>query len=85
MAAFLKASPRAKVYVVGHTDDRGTLAHNLDLSRRRAAAVVAALVGRFHIAAGRLSAEGVGPLAPVAANATAAGRARNRRVELVAR
>ena len=45
MAAFLKASPRAKVYVVGHTDDRGTLAHNLDLSRRRAAAVVAARRG----------------------------------------
>lgn len=85
MATFLRANPRAKVYVVGHTDDRGTLAHNLDLSRRRAAAVVAALVGRLHIAANRLSAKGVGPLAPVAANATAAGRARNRRVELVAR
>ncbi len=85
MAAFLKANPRVKVYIVGHTDNRGTLAHNLDLSRRRAAAVAAALIGQYHVAADRLSSEGVGPLAPVDANTTGKGRARNRRVELVAR
>ena len=85
MASFLRTHSRVKVYVVGHTDNRGSLAHNLDLSRRREAAVVAALVGRYHVATHRLAAEGVGPLAPVAANSSAAGRARNRRVELVTR
>lgn len=85
MARFLKAHPHTNVYIVGHTDDRGALDHNLDLSRRRARAVVQALESRYHIAASRLDARGVGPLAPVAANTTDAGRARNRRVELVGR
>jgi len=47
--------------------------------------VVTALVGDFHIDAARLEGYGVGPLAPSAANASADGRAKNRRVELVAR
>lgn len=85
MARFLKSHPRAGVYVVGHTDDQGSLSHNLDLSRRRAKAVVSALVDEYHVSRGRLDAEGVGPLAPVAVNTTSAGRAKNRRVELVAR
>jgi len=85
MAAFLKANPRVKVYIVGHMDNRGTLAHNLDLSRRRAAAVATALAGQYHVAPDRLLSEGVGPLAQVTTNATGKGRARNRRMELVAR
>ena len=67
--------------VAGHTDAEGGDAHNLDLSNRRAAAVVAWLV-EHGIDAGRLQAEGHGEARPVAANDSAAGRALNRRVEL---
>lgn len=84
MGKLLKANPDLKVYVVGHTDNQGTLAGNLDLSQRRANAVVKALEADYQIPAARLSARGVASLAPVAANDAEAGRARNRRVELVA-
>jgi len=82
MAALLKSQPGLKVYIVGHTDDTGTLAHNLALSQRRAEAVVKALAGRG-IDAARMSAKGLASYAPVASNHDDAGRARNRRVELV--
>jgi OmpA-OmpF porin, OOP family len=85
MAELLTRKPALKVFIVGHTDNTGTLEHNLSLSRRRAQSVMHALIQRFHIAATRLAAEGVGPYAPVASNATAAGRAMNRRVEMVVR
>ncbi len=84
-AKLLSGNPALKLWVVGHTDATGSFEHNLDLSRRRAAAVVRALVERFGIAPSRLEAHGVGPLAPVATNATEEGRKLNRRVELVAR
>ena len=71
------------IHVVGHTDNVGTLPMNMDLSRRRAAAVVDALTTRHSIPADRLHAEGVGPLAPVESNDTEEGRGKNRRVELV--
>jgi OOP family OmpA-OmpF porin len=71
------------VALVGHTDAEGGLAANIDLSRRRAAAVRDRLVAQHGIAAERLSAEGVGWLAPRATNATEAGREANRRVEAV--
>jgi outer membrane protein OmpA-like peptidoglycan-associated protein len=61
------------------------LDYNRDLSLRRAKAVVAALVSRFKIKSKRLSAEGVGFLAPVANNQDDKGKALNRRVELIAR
>jgi outer membrane protein OmpA-like peptidoglycan-associated protein len=63
----------------------GTYEGNLSLSRSRAEAVVEALVSRHDIARNRAVPAGVGPLAPMASNATEAGRAENRRVELVAR
>jgi len=84
IARYLKANPQVKLYVVGHTDNTGTYEYNLDLSRRRAAAVVEALTRDHGIAAQRLKPVGVGPVAPVASNATEEGRAKNRRVELVA-
>ncbi len=56
---------------------------NLALSQRRADAVVAALVSSYGIAADRLFAVGVSFAAPIASNETEAGRAKNRRVELV--
>lgn len=83
IATLLGDDPGLKLHVVGHTDDVGTLEYNLDLSSRRAAAVRAALTERFGIAAERLVANGVGPLAPVASNESEQGRALNRRVELV--
>lgn len=83
MAKLLKSEPRLKVYIVGHTDDSGALAHNLDLSQARADAVVQALESRYGIAAQRLASKGVASYAPVASNASAAGRAKNRRVALV--
>lgn len=83
IAKLLKQKPTLKLHVVGHTDSQGDLAPNLDLSKRRAAAVVAALTTKHSIAPARLRPDGVGPLAPVASNKTDDGRAKNRRVELV--
>lgn len=85
MAKWLQANAKAKVYIVGHTDMQGAHDHNMKLSRDRAASVVAALAGQHGIAKDRLAADGVGPLAPVASNADDAGRAKNRRVEMVLR
>jgi len=72
-----------KLSVEGHTDNVGGEKHNLDLSQRRAASVINALVARYQIAAGRLSPAGFGALKPKAGNDTVEGRALNRRVELV--
>jgi len=83
VAALMARSPALKLHVVGHTDNVGALAANLDLSKRRAQAVVTALTTTYKVAAARLHADGVGPLAPVASNDGEAGRAKNRRVELV--
>jgi outer membrane protein OmpA-like peptidoglycan-associated protein len=83
IAKLLKSQPNLKLLIVGHTDNQGALDYNLDLSRRRAAAVVKALTGQHGVAAARLQAHGVGYLAPVASNRDEAGRAKNRRVELV--
>jgi len=73
------------LYVVGHTDDTGNAAANLELSRQRAAAVVNELVNNYKIPASRLQAQGVGPYAPAANNTSDAGKQKNRRVELVKR
>ena len=83
IARLLKGQPALRLHVVGHTDNVAGLELNLKLSQARAEAVVQALVARHGIAAGRLRAQGVGPVCPVAANDTEEGRARNRRVELV--
>lgn len=85
IAKLLKQDRKLALHVVGHTDNSGSFAHNLDLSRRRADAVKAALTKEFGIAAGRLTSNGVASLAPVASNVTEEGRAKNRRVELVPR
>lgn len=83
MAKLLKEQPALKVYIVGHTDNSGTLAHNLALSQQRAEAVVKALATDYGIAPARLAAKGLASYAPVASNRDDAGKARNRRVELV--
>jgi OmpA-OmpF porin, OOP family len=85
IATLLANEPALSLFVVGHTDITGGYEYNLDLSRRRAAAVVNQLRTRHGVAAERLTAAGVGPLAPIATNDTEEGRAQNRRVELVRR
>lgn len=84
IASYLDETPGG-FYIVGHTDDTGALASNLELSNARAAAVKDALVSEHGISAGRLETRGVGPLAPVSSNTGQAGRALNRRVEIVQR
>ncbi len=85
IAKLLGQDPKLKLYVVGHTDNVGETGYNMDLSRARAEAVAKALMADYKVEAGRLSAYGVGPLAPVASNGSEEGRAKNRRVELVER
>lgn len=85
MASVLKAAPALKVFIVGHTDNQGQFQANLQLSQKRADAVVAALGTRHGIAPARLIARGVANLSPVASNDAEPGRARNRRVEMVVR
>lgn len=83
IAKLLGSNAALALYVVGHTDNVGTLAANMKLSQDRAAAVVKTLTGKYGIAASRLSPHGVASLAPVASNNSEEGRAKNRRVELV--
>lgn len=79
----LQGDPAMRIWVVGHTDSVGSADANLKLSAARAASVISALTSRG-IHPKRLAPFGNGPFAPVAANTTDDGRAKNRRVELVA-
>ncbi len=79
----LKQNASLALYVVGHTDNAGALEYNLKLSTDRAEAVTKALVAKG-IQVSRLKGSGVGPYCPVASNRTEEGKAKNRRVELVA-
>lgn len=85
IASLMENRPDLRIFVVGHTDNEGGLEMNMNLSRDRAAAVVKMLIGDYGIDAARLESHGVGPLAPAAPNTSEDGRAKNRRVELVAR
>ena len=84
IAQYLQKNPSMRFLVVGHTDMVGNYDHNLDLSSRRAAAVIGALAKSHSVDRSRLKSVGIGPASPVAGNASEDGRARNRRVELVA-
>lgn len=83
LAAWLAADPSRRVALVGHTDAQGGLEGNITLSRRRAASVMERLAVQHDVPRRQMQAEGVGWLAPVASNLTAAGREANRRVEVV--
>jgi OOP family OmpA-OmpF porin len=80
----LAANKSLKLLVVGHTDNVGGFAPNLDLSKKRADSVVAQLVSQYKVDAKRLQSFGVSYASPVAPNVDDGGRSRNRRVELVA-
>jgi outer membrane protein OmpA-like peptidoglycan-associated protein len=83
IAEAMNHNPDWKLTVEGHTDNIGGDTYNLDLSKRRAAAVKQALVTQYNIAPDRLLTGGFGASRPVETNDTLEGRARNRRVELV--
>ena len=82
LALSLQNNPQTNIMIVGHTDSTGTAEHNMDLSIRRAGAVRTFLTGEG-IDGSRLSTKGKGETEPIALNATADGRAQNRRVEIV--
>jgi len=82
VAVLLKQNPQLRLAINGYTDETGTDAHNLTLSDERAKAVMATLVSSG-IPAARLQAKGYGKTNPVAANSDEAGKAANRRVELI--
>ncbi len=83
ISELLKNNTSLKLYVVGHTDNIGSLESNLKLSEDRAQAILNYLTANFGISTDRLKSYGVASLAPVASNDTEEGRAKNRRVELV--
>jgi outer membrane protein OmpA-like peptidoglycan-associated protein len=80
----LSADPALQLSIEGHTDNTGGAAHNQELSTARARSVLGALVG-LGVDPSRLQSKGYGQDKPLADNATEAGRAENRRVELVKR
>tara|TARA_R110002096_G_scaffold408513_4_gene607643 strand:- start:512 stop:1156 length:645 start_codon:yes stop_codon:yes gene_type:complete len=84
VAQSLMNYPDSNVEVIGHTDNVGAAAYNQDLSQRRANSVAAVLRANG-VRAGRLVAYGRGEDQPVASNLSEAGRAQNRRVEIIIR
>jgi OmpA-OmpF porin, OOP family len=82
IVALLQADPAMKLEIDGHTDAIGSQVHNKSLSQQRADAVLAALTAAG-VSGARLSSAGFGSSVPIADNATSAGRAQNRRVELI--
>jgi outer membrane protein OmpA-like peptidoglycan-associated protein len=80
--ALSQQDSESKILVEGYTDSQGGATYNQDLSQRRAQAVRDYLVTKG-VAADRVTSQGLGMTAPVADNATAEGRADNRRVEIV--
>jgi outer membrane protein OmpA-like peptidoglycan-associated protein len=83
IAETLKKYGDLRILIEGHTDNVGSAASNLSLSEARAAAVKTALVSGFGVDGGRITTRGFGDTKPSVPNATAAGRAQNRRVEIV--
>jgi len=82
IVVIMKKYPNAKFRIEGHTDSVGSAEYNLKLSQRRADAVKNYLISKG-ISPDRLEAIGYGETRPIASNKTAAGRAKNRRVEII--
>jgi outer membrane protein OmpA-like peptidoglycan-associated protein len=83
IAKVLKENPAVRIKIVGHTDADGSDVTNLDLSKRRAAAVKTEMVKSFGIDATRIETDGKGESQPIAPNNTPANKALNRRVEFI--
>lgn len=84
LARNLQQYPNSTVQIVGHTDSTGAAAYNVGLSERRARAV-AGILTAGGVSGNRIAAVGMGASQPIASNDTEAGRAQNRRVEIVIR
>lgn len=84
LANNIQRYPGSTIDVMGHTDSTGTAAYNRDLSSRRASAVAAVLIANG-VSGGRIRTIGRGEDSPIASNLTSAGRAQNRRVEIIIR
>lgn len=84
LASSFRQYNQNSIEIVGHTDSTGSHAYNMSLSQRRAQSVANYLTAQG-VDASRLSTRGAGPDQPVASNATADGRAQNRRVEVTLR
>jgi len=83
IAAILNDNPTLGITIIGHTDSDGEDAHNLQLSKARAANVKTVLCEHYGVAPDRLKTDGKGEQDPVADNGTPAGKAENRRVEFI--
>lgn len=84
VAKILKANPKLKIEIDGYTDNIGSRAYNLKLSKKRAEAVKNILVKVYHINPKRIIVKGFGEDYPLVPNTTPTNRALNRRVEIVA-
>lgn len=82
IARNLNQYPNSTIQVIGHTDSTGSAAYNQDLSERRARSV-AGILTAGGVSQGRVTTAGRGASNPVASNDSAAGRAQNRRVEIL--
>lgn len=79
----LVKNPTLKIKITGHTDSDGADAANLELSKKRAAAVKTYITENYPVTGSRIQTDGKGETQPVAPNTTADGKAKNRRVEFV--
>ncbi len=84
VASNLQQYPNSTIQVIGHTDNTGSAAYNMDLSQRRAGAVAAILINDG-VTASRVQVIGRGEDQPIASNLTEEGKAQNRRVEIIIR
>lgn len=82
LATSMENNPDTDILIVGHTDNVGADAYNMDLSQRRAQSVKSLIIADG-VSGSRLKTEGRGETEPIGDNTTAAGRAQNRRVEIV--
>lgn len=83
LAGYLNSNKEKAYYIVGHTDNVGSLNTNQTLSEKRAKAVLRALTNKYNVNPSQVSAHGVGQLSPFAINTSEEGRTLNRRVEIV--
>ncbi len=83
IAALLQNNISMEIYIVGNTDNDGNFKANMELSQKRADAVVNELITKYKVSSSKLEAYGIGSLAPIATNDNEEGKALNRRVEIV--
>lgn len=82
ISEYLRKHSKESFYIVGHTDNKGSYGHNMELSKKRANAVYTYLKTKSKVK-NKLQAIGIGPISPVVSNDSEEGREKNRRVELV--